>query len=189
MCHLQIFDTDHGALLAMGQNPAPSVNIPIPTKIGMGGAPNPKYGIPLVLTHSLLAGSFIPSGPSPPGPRAPADGQPGPPVPPGRVRLVEAAGLGRARVPSLWLPFETTRKSGTLKTSHMGGECLLRPTIFCGAIWTPCSAFVLLRIQKGTQIGHPPLVYKVTSKLPRWLHGKQPPRVILTALGSNPYGL
>ena len=32
--------------MAMGQNPVPPVNIPIPTKIGskMSGAPTPKWG-------------------------------------------------------------------------------------------------------------------------------------------------
>ena len=38
--------------MAMGQNPVPPVNIPIPTKIGskMGDAPYPKMGSPFVLT-------------------------------------------------------------------------------------------------------------------------------------------
>ena len=42
--------------MATGQNPVPSVNIPIPTKIGskMGGAPTPKR-IPLVLTTAYSA--------------------------------------------------------------------------------------------------------------------------------------
>ena len=44
--------------MAMGQNPAPPVNIPIPTKIGskMGGEfTYPNNGIPLVLTHGQMA--------------------------------------------------------------------------------------------------------------------------------------
>ena len=44
-----------GHHLAMGQNPVPPMNIPIPTKIGskMGGAPKT---LPLVLTHGHLGG-------------------------------------------------------------------------------------------------------------------------------------
>ena len=40
--------------LAMGQNPVPPVNIPIPTKIGskMGGEFTYPRMVPLVLTHS-----------------------------------------------------------------------------------------------------------------------------------------
>ena len=43
--------------MAMGQNPVPPVNIPIPTKIGskMGGAPTNQNGVPLVLTHSHIS--------------------------------------------------------------------------------------------------------------------------------------
>ena len=42
--------------VAMGQNPVPPVNIPIPTKIPtkMGGAPTPKWDPKTVLTHSHM---------------------------------------------------------------------------------------------------------------------------------------
>ena len=47
--------------MAMGQNPVPLANIPIPTKIGskMGCAPTPKE-IPLVLTHSQISKNHSP---------------------------------------------------------------------------------------------------------------------------------
>ena len=42
-----VSDTKQGSYKAMGQNPVPPMNIPIPTKIGskMGGAPTNQNGI------------------------------------------------------------------------------------------------------------------------------------------------
>ena len=47
--------------MAMGQNPVPPVNIPIPTKIGskMGGEFTYPKTLPLVLTHSHMADSQL----------------------------------------------------------------------------------------------------------------------------------